>query len=354
MGTVTGIEGEFKINNIVAGSYKLVVSCVGYETIYQEVNTGAQKTYAIKLKQETGSLKEVVVVGKMNNKMRKKWEDLFTAQVIGTSSFAQKCIIRNLSALRFNYTASTATLTAYCSEPLIIENPSMGYIIYYTLQHFSCSDSSNKMSYAGYSLYKEMTGSSSQEDKWRKNRIAAYDISLLKFFRSLYNGTSSEEGYRLYRPGGVSRSKQVLGSTGTNHFYTRGIVFAAVDTSLTPVDSICSWTSDGTCKLNPNHPLVISRTKESIANTAFVKEYAGAKWDEAVHRYRGGNLGVKAADIAELHRISSVLFPHENASITVMQNGYHTNGTALYLQGFFEWTEKLGTMLPLDYWPEKM
>ncbi|WP_138431481.1 TonB-dependent receptor [Fodinibius saliphilus] len=66
-GTPSNNDGTFKINNIIPGTYTIVVSAVGYKKYSQEITIQEEKTINldIQLKAKTEQLDEVVVTGTM-------------------------------------------------------------------------------------------------------------------------------------------------------------------------------------------------------------------------------------------------------------------------------------------------
>ena len=59
-GTITDIDGNFKLDNVPSNA-TLVVSYIGYQT--QEIPVGGKKNFTVKLADDTQTLEEVVVVG---------------------------------------------------------------------------------------------------------------------------------------------------------------------------------------------------------------------------------------------------------------------------------------------------
>lgn len=59
-GTITDIDGNFKLDNVPSNA-TLVVSYIGYQT--QEIPVAGKKNFTVKLADDTQTLDEVVVVG---------------------------------------------------------------------------------------------------------------------------------------------------------------------------------------------------------------------------------------------------------------------------------------------------
>lgn len=60
-GAVTDFDGNFKIRNIPAGSYKLIISSIGYASITQTINIPSDKNIEISLQPSAVEMEEVIV-----------------------------------------------------------------------------------------------------------------------------------------------------------------------------------------------------------------------------------------------------------------------------------------------------
>ena len=195
-GTVTDENGYFELN--IAGylAHNVVVSCVGFDTwIIDDIQVG--KYYKVYLKPSSFLLREVLVVHK--DIPRKKKEQMFLREFLGTSANASKCTIENIEDVYLSYFKSTKTLYAYCDKPLNINNKRLGYKILYFLDEFTLSP--DNMFYSGNFLFEdEISFSSMDLKKVLNRRVKAYYGSRMHFFRELWRKSSFKLQFYLEDP----------------------------------------------------------------------------------------------------------------------------------------------------------
>lgn len=354
IGTATGTDGSFMLNNIPTGTYQLIVSTVGYKTTLKHVTVAKDETIRVLLSGKISQLNEVVIASpaRMSKHDRKRWMDVFFSTVVGTSSFAKKCVIKNADDIVFQYSKKDSVLTAVCNTPLIIDNPALGYTVRYYLTGFRYNDARDVVTYSGIPYYLPQTGTARQVELWKNRRKAAYDISLLRFMRSVHRRSLMEDGYAMFWITGMKNTKAVDGPTlSYGRYFTAGVLFAAVDsTAGLTADSISRVFDQASVALDFRNVVLVNYSAPELLENKLLEEYAGEKWTEAIRGWR--STGVYAKDLRAWNRISSVLFLEPGKNVLVYTNGYYANGTGLNLMGLFSWLEKLGTMLPLDYYPE--
>ncbi|MBS1524418.1 MAG: carboxypeptidase regulatory-like domain-containing protein [Bacteroidetes bacterium] len=197
-GSKTAKNGVFTFENVPAGKYKLVVSCIGFE-VYTQLLTVANANIqlpTIELMAKTIALKEVKIKAR-DSRLRQRDLALFIKDFIGTSDLASECIILNPDVLDLDYDNATATLTASSDDFLVIENKALGYRIKCLLTNFK-SDSL-MLNYQGSAMFELMSGTPSQEAGWEKKRRSVYEGSLTNFLRSLPGDGLEEKGFRVFR-----------------------------------------------------------------------------------------------------------------------------------------------------------
>jgi len=185
-GTTSDLDGQFELNIKDYENQDIVVSCVGYSSrLIIAFEEG--KFYKVLLEPRSNLLREVVVVA--DDIPRKRKEEIFKREFIGTSANASKCVIQNLDDVVLTYFKSTKTLQAYCPEPMIIFNKPLGYKIRYFLDEFSKSQDS--VYYSGYFLFEDDTTLSINEMKdVVKRRKRAYYGSRMHFFREMFRAST--------------------------------------------------------------------------------------------------------------------------------------------------------------------
>ena len=197
IGTVTDADGNFELY-LNEGKYELIVSFIGYKTIITNVETTSyQKPLFFKLRRATNFLNEAVVT-------KIKYDDdwrynlgRFKSAFLGRTLLASQCNIMNPKVLSFEFDRTTGALTAYAKEPLKIKHQGLGYLITYDLVHFSLER--QRVTYLGFTKYQKLKGSKRKQRKWLKNRLIAYNGSVMHFMRSLRAKKLKEEGFLVHQ-----------------------------------------------------------------------------------------------------------------------------------------------------------
>ena len=182
-GATTDSQGFYSIRNIPYGKYEMIISMIGYEVIKQDVFVFDNERISMNfiLVPEPIQMKEVIVTAK-SNKLWKKNLAIFKRVFLGESKNGQACKILNEYVLSFQVNGGALEATA--SQPLEIENSSLGYRIQYFLDEFTVDN--YLVRYAGDSFFVEMDPKSNrQKRKWSKNRNVAYKGSLRHFLTTL-------------------------------------------------------------------------------------------------------------------------------------------------------------------------
>ncbi|TVQ01917.1 MAG: carboxypeptidase-like regulatory domain-containing protein [Balneolaceae bacterium] len=196
IGTVTNPAGRFQIEHIPPGSYRLVVSIIGYERAPVDIllREADERTYVRRLKPVIYQMNELYV-GNLDN----RWErylNRFERLFIGETALADDVAILNPEVLRFN-SRWWGRLEAEAMAPLIIENRSLGYRITYHLEEFRHSGTRTR--WTGESHFEDMTPvNAEQAEVWEKNREEAFEGSLRHFLLSLSQLQLRQNGFLMY------------------------------------------------------------------------------------------------------------------------------------------------------------
>ena len=175
VGTATNSNGEFELF-LPSGKYELIVSSISYATANQTVSSFEAPSYlTIKLNPKAQEL-ETVVVEAFDKDGWEKWGQFFTDQFIGTSAIAADCKLKNKEVLRFRHSKKNNELTVLALEPLIIENPALGYTLRFQLETFSFNFYTKYLFYQGYPLFILMQGNEARQRRWGANREEAEAI----------------------------------------------------------------------------------------------------------------------------------------------------------------------------------
>lgn len=196
IGDITNPDGFFKIEDVQAGAYQIIVTIIGYKPLQQpiEILPGLATDLTLKLEKDVYSIGEITVT----DNQPKGWKrelTRFERMFLGITSNRRGCEIENPFVMSFEKT--NHVFTASASAPLTIINRSIGYEVTYHLSEFSADG--NQFRFMGQPVFIELEPKNDKEArKWEKRRKEAYAGSFRHFLRSLAAGTSYEEGFRLY------------------------------------------------------------------------------------------------------------------------------------------------------------
>ena len=197
MGTASGTDGHFTLENVPPGSHRLMVSMLGYESAFRDTLVRADRTYEIsfRLQSQAVPMEEVVVNAREARRWQRrllKFERLFLSE---TENSTQTAIL-NPEVLSF--TSRLGNLKASASAPLIIENKALGYRIQYYLKEFE--HFGNTIKYDGDPSYTELEPADTmQASYWEAERLRAFFGSQRHFLLALIAQRTEEEGFELYR-----------------------------------------------------------------------------------------------------------------------------------------------------------
>jgi hypothetical protein len=331
-GTVTGSDGSFLLPNIPKGSYELVISAIGYETKVIAIN-GARLPgmLNITLYQKATELAAVTVEPYDRNGWS-KWGKFFTDNFIGTGENAGQCRIKNKEVLRFHFYKRSNRLNVTSTEPLLIENRALGYLLEYRLEEFVCDYNTDVVSYFGYPFFRELPAKKEDQRRaWIQKRQAAYYGSMMHFMRSLYAGKAIAEGFLAEKRESVpnlerERIKEVYhpdfqgpGTFPMDTLYHFWKVLKEPDPLIRNIiqgdDDLITIDSARRRKLYFDSPLTV---------------IYGAN-DRSREFFQSG-----------IQLISS-------SPIVVEENGYYYPSREILTTGHWAQTEKISNLLPLDY-----
>lgn len=199
-GTITDANGQFVIENVPPGSYKVVASIIGYESdsIILEVLADQEPgNIAIRLKPIVYELEGVVVEESEPVEWRKQlvlFEELF----LGTSANAKESRIINDYVLSFRQTDEA--FEAFASEPLEIENKGLGYHLTFVLNEFR-HDLEKGLKYTmGTWYFEELEPESKKQERhWGEQRELVFKGSLQHLLWSMIHLRTEDEGFQLLR-----------------------------------------------------------------------------------------------------------------------------------------------------------
>ena len=192
-GTAADENGFFVLTGLSAGTYEVVVSFVGYTPLLTQVRiTSSGYKADFSLQPEQKELREVLII---SNSTRMRYLDLFKKNVLGFTFDAEKCVIKNTEAIQFIQGKYKDDVQAVADEELEIENPVLGYIIYFKIADVFFNTKSNESHFYGYTRFVDLMENGQKNNKWVRNRRNAYLGSSQHFFRSLVRKQLFKEGF---------------------------------------------------------------------------------------------------------------------------------------------------------------
>ena len=185
LGTTSDENGFFTLSKIPGGQYELIVSMIGYEVERESMIIEASENLTVnfRLTPQAILMNEINVTAKKDRQWDKNY-GIFKRSFLGTGKNGEACRIINEYVLSFS--KYETTFSAKASQPLIIENPELGYKITYILYDFV--KDADEVQYSGDIFFEEEVSSSKKQSKqWNKNRQKAYKGSLRHFLNTLAN-----------------------------------------------------------------------------------------------------------------------------------------------------------------------
>jgi len=364
-GTVTNEYGLFAIDRITPGKFRLVASCIGYETYVKFISPrDLSEDLIITLKPKPEQLKDVNVRPFDPNGWE-KFGKLFTQIFIGTNPNSYKCQLKNPDVLKFRLNDDN-TLTVVASEPIQIRNNALGYEINYKLEEFEYDFTSKVITYNGYALFKDMSlAHPNKALKWLSERSDTYEISLLHFMRAFFVNELVPEGFEMRSLAKISnpdkeRAKKMF-SIHKDSVIKRTIdtvyeiKLGAISTTVHTADSTSYYKQ---MLLQPD--TVISRQIVLADSLGFAADSstAGLYFPDSLEiSYRLKDVPNEYKKLSKSHKndsfpVSQFVFLNKKP-VFVLSSGYYYGPYDLKITGFWAWWETMSTLLPYDYIPIK-
>jgi hypothetical protein len=197
LGTYTNKSGQFALRNIPTGSYRIIITMIGYErkVFRLDIVDGDRRNLNLRLNPVVYEMEDLMVDhrGKRWRKNLKRFHELF----IGESANADSVVILNPEVLRFD-SNFWGRLEAEAHKPLEIVNKSLGYHITYYL--FEFKHVGGTTFWDGEPLFAEMTPSDPlQQILWDYNRFKAFRGSMRHFWLAVLDDRVDEEGFSIYK-----------------------------------------------------------------------------------------------------------------------------------------------------------
>jgi hypothetical protein len=380
LGTSTDANGDFVLNNIPPGAFKLVLSHIGYETIVESLtSTDLKDQYIISLKVNADELKEVIVTTKPKSGWR-KWGSFFLSSFIGTSKYASSCDILNKEALHFHFSEEDNLLKVSARGPIIIENRALGYKITMNLAGFSYNFNNRNLYYEFYSKFDYLQPEDNADlRRWRNNRKDVYYGSLTHFLRSLFDSSWRRQGFEVRKYGKPHNSEvdrikdtlqknttllQIITGTFDPKQKKPGVMLPPSDTVSYYKNVLLQYAASD--KLFPEQLRFnqfagrkdsnsIFLNFDSYLHVTYTKVKEPIEYAMVTGKYRPGQQMIRGRmntqAVYQADDQVSTLQLYNKTPIRVFFNGNYNN-TDMLLDGYWGWYQKVATLLPYDYKPD--
>jgi hypothetical protein len=200
LGAATDKDGFYAIKHVPLGTHELIASHIGYQVAKRTLRLVEPKDIRVDFTLQTKAfeLGEVEVVAALPREWKKNLKN-FEALFWGNSYNADECKILNPEVLDFAIAKAPKCFTATASQPLQIENRTLGYRAQFLVEDFRYYLDDGKIGYAFIPKFDELApADAAEEKKWKANRQKAYLGSFRHFLVALVYGRHQDEGFIIY------------------------------------------------------------------------------------------------------------------------------------------------------------
>jgi hypothetical protein len=194
IGTNSDDKGFFVLN-VAPGAHDLVVSFVGHLPFQKKITLVDGEQIELTVRLSLSAMQEIQITAKRDAEWDKHVQK-FTKLFLGSGANSKFCKILNPWVLSFPETKD-GVFTARATDPLEVENLSMGYRVIYELKTFAVANV-NYLA-AGYVRFQELQSNDSLlTKKWTEKRKDAYEGSSRHLFKSIIEQCVDEEQFDLF------------------------------------------------------------------------------------------------------------------------------------------------------------
>jgi hypothetical protein len=355
--TVTNANGRFVLTNLKPGNYDVLVQMMGYLPYTKNVILSDKSSNIEVVLQENSILLNEVVIHTDPN--RQKYLNMFKEAFIGKTPNAAKCKILNPAVLDIDFNKDAQILTVKSSDFLIIENKALGYKLRYMLQLFEYNFNTRIVYFAGLPTFEDLKGSNSKKNTWKKNREVAYHGSSQQFFKSLYAGTSEENGFIIHKLSKIPNEQRPADSVIEKNIKRyMAAQHGVIRIGSAENDALNYWLK---VKQMPKEMSILNRS-EILLDTLVRPNFSGLKSmnfsDELYVMYTNERESVNYTNTSG-HSINRPLdIPNYEISIIHLLQApvsFYPNGgihepRSMLFEGFWAY-EKIADTVPMDYIP---
>jgi hypothetical protein len=272
---------------------------------------------------------------------------IFKQYFLGTSKNAKSSKILNQIILRLDSDSEPQTLKVSAPDFLQIKNLNLGYRVEYLLEEFTYSQRSKSFYFSGYPQFiADTTLTKSKAKRIATNRRKAYLGSLQHLIRSLYEGTTAEEGFefrtvvRTNNPVRPSQS-QIDAAKDLNALSANSTEQDSLHKNFIRKERLNPYVDRLIDELVPDSDLVRVDEKgrkylvfDNLLHVTYTMELESIEYLQQFSTKKPGNQ-------------QSILLLN-NMEVEIFKNGTYGNRSGIFLEGYMGW-EKIGELMPLDY-----
>jgi CarboxypepD_reg-like domain len=328
-GTVTNSAGEFQLGPFAPGTYEVVASFVGYERLlYIADIRNAPMKITFRMTKRDEEMRELLILPEAT---RVRYLEIFRKNLLGETSAANRAKVKNLKEVQFAATPNRNELVAYCETTLVVDNPELGYMVYFDLVEFYFNQATGESRFFGYTRFVDKNDEGENKRRWAKKRKEAYEGSSVHFFRSLVQRKLKEEKFTVQN----IYKKEMKQEVGTPQKITLNFAGSSSFDIAVPV------TEDSLLQVYSDSGYTIYEIKTADRLRILFAKNTALKQDITKNRIVGGQ--VRDGTIAGLRPYAPpILVDYRGRLLTPM---------AAYYDGMWAF-ERLANMLPEDYVPE--
>ncbi len=209
-GSITNEEGKFELETTYLPC-QLIASHISYAPFNKLIDAESRTDLTIRLIPYQHEIKEITVESMSR---RKDNMALFKRGFLGWDDIASTCTILNDSVLSFTWDSLVFTATAH--QPVLIDNPKLGYRIKIILKNFKLiyKPEDYKRIHRGRKIKPDVTGAiyhiasnfyyspyppgtKREQERIEKTRLRVFYGSKMHFLRALYSGQLKVHGYEI-------------------------------------------------------------------------------------------------------------------------------------------------------------
>lgn len=229
IGTISDLDGKFKIKAPIKTHASLIISHLGYalERITNPMEIEGELRIA--MEEEFQKIPEVVLTSDPFS--RKQKLSVFRKEFLGDTWASSYCKILNEDSIELYFNTQDNTLSAYSKGPIVIENKYLGYLIKFDLDEFQIHfkrkslDRIDNVKYTLFAGFTRFVDISNYDKKIAKKRERAYLGSPMHFMRTCWSDDWKKQNFILKRQLKTLRPDQILHSIDEDGTEFRRIVF---------------------------------------------------------------------------------------------------------------------------------